>query len=848
MRFAKITRRLVRRRAQLSVFTGLVIICLLAISFIGTQVFMKLDDYASASQDNVPWALSQLEVDQLKLLTALERLTAQDPESLRQVNQRFDAFYSRAGTVAVGRVYDPIQNDSKASQSLAQLQVQILEMEQIMDGSDGVILNNRDALITMTQNTADPIRRLMASGISLNAQINEAERNALTSKLLQVTVLSLLLLVAMASLGVLLWQLYRLYRHRALDNRQTLNRLATILDTSQDAVLVVCPDGCIIDTNRAANDMFFDGAAPPEHAMVSELLKRKDPDGGLSDVSGAALIASCAEGPNLCANLMAQTKDSTTFPVELSADTAMRGGDQVVICFLRNISRRLADQAALLAARDRALSGEQAKARFLSGISHEMRTPLTGILGVLDLLEDTELSEKQRGYAHVMQSSGQILLDQINDVLDMAQTDKGQQQVASDVFDLDALLDTLIAVCRPMARQVGSTLALTPNDAPLGWVRGDPKRVHQVLLNLVSNAIKFTHNGQVTLDACRLAADEAGLANTIEFQVIDTGIGIAEQDQARIFEDFVRLKETHEQPIEGTGLGLGIARNLVVLMNGEIGVESEPGEGSLFWVRLPLPVASVVHPLPETAAVQGQIGPQDILVVDDNDINRAVLSEMLEREGHRVWSASNGAEAVQACNTRRFDTVIMDINMPVMGGADATRAIRSSQGASCEARIVALSAHVSSDTQSDVLAAGVNAVLVKPLRREDLWQALSPGATAHPARAMPSNNVLDPAVLDQLTTGLDPETFTQLVAGVRQQGQALVDDLSKLNTDALPARLHDFAGLCATLGARALHAELVRAEQSLLSGDTARADMALAALPGLWHQTCAAVDQIKAAA
>jgi CheY-like chemotaxis protein len=533
----------------------------------------------------------------------------------------------------------------------------------------------------------------------------------------------------------------------------------------------------------------------------------------------------------------------------MSADKALRGGQDVVICFLRNISRRLADQAALLDARDRALSAEQAKARFLSAISHEMRTPLTGMLGALDLLDSTQLSSKQQTYTHIMHSSGQILLNQINDALEHAQADQSALDLSTNAFDLDEMLDTLLRSQRPMAHKLGNSLALSATSQSMGMVHGDRGRVYQVVMNLVSNAIKFTKRGEITVDVSRSTEDAAGSDGLVEIQVTDTGVGIPERDKARIFEDFVRLDTGGAAKIEGTGLGLGIVRNLVVMMGGDIGVESEPGEGSLFWVRLPLPRAAIARNSPDMAQVSGGSGRQDILVVEDNEINRTVLAELLEKDGHRVWTAEDGADAVAQAEKQCFDTIVMDINMPVMDGLTAARAIRAGQGHSCRSRIIALSAHLSPEIEAQLLDAGMDAALAKPLRRDALARALDPIAkVSAPASPQDESKLIDPLVMDQLTGALDAQSLQQLLDGFHLQGQTLVDDLPTLKGEELPAWLHDFAGLAATLGARALHVTLSKSEVSLKAGDSDAAEAALAALPKLWADTCQSLDRLKSAA
>lgn len=835
MGLASITRRLTRRRAQLTFFSTLALVCLLATAFLATQVVFRLDDYATASRDNVAWSMAQLEVDQLKLLTALQALDPADEGSLAAVHRRFDALYSRHGTISTGTIYQAILDDPDAKGAMLALSGAIRRIEPLMNGSDGSILDARAQLIDEVEAMSTPIRELAFNGLTSDAQAKERERQDLNAKLLQVTGLSLVLLITLMSLAALLWQLYRLYRQRALETRQLLHRLSTILDTSQDAVLVVCPDGCIIDTNRAANAMFFDGAAPETPPQISDILLRKAPDGALAPVSGEKLLASCANGPNLCANVMGQSPTGEIFPVELSADKALRGGHEVVICFLRNISRRLADHAALIAARDRALSSEQAKARFLSMVSHEMRTPLTGILGALDLLGDTPMTEKQKGYTGIMRASGQLLLNQINDALDMAQADQGALSITEEAFDLDIMLDTLLRSQAPRAQQHGTVIRLTRSPTPLGLVCGDRNRVHQVLLNLVDNAVKFTRDGEISIDAVRETGED-GPGDLVEFRVADTGIGIAPADQAAIFEDFVRLDAADAHSADGTGLGLGIVRTLASLLGGEIGMESEPGEGSLFWVRLPLPPVQdrPARPLPEPGAEDAPPEPLDILIVEDNDLNRQVIAELLRRDGHRVTETDTGQDAVNAAQAQAFDVILMDVNMPLLNGPAATRRIRTGGGASGAACILALTAHVTPDIATEVWRAGMDGLLHKPLQPDDLMRALA----RMPRQGSESEAVwFDEDVLGQLTQSLSPQTLCALLDGFDNQGSELLIKARNASREGLIPQIHELAGLAATLGARRLHRHLSKTEASLREGrakDTARH---LGALPELWHRT-----------
>ncbi|WP_371224146.1 hybrid sensor histidine kinase/response regulator [Roseovarius sp. 2305UL8-3] len=838
---AQLGRWRIGRRVQLTLFSGLSALLLVVTIVLTTQVFLQLDDYLTTQKDDLIRSISRLEVEQLKLHESLYRYQPDLPESAVDVEKQIAALTQQADLITSNPEYLDLLGDAAAT-PLGRINDTIQTVEAQLAESSGQSVERQIALERLTANLGTPIAELLDIAVTADRLATLAERRTLENRLLQVSLLSVALLLALMSLTLLLWQLYRLYRHRALENQTTLKRLETILNTSQDAVMVVCPDGRIIDTNRAAEALFFDGDSPSPSTRIDQVLLRKDPNGVVNRVSAEMLQKSCETGPNLCANVIAQTAKGTRLPVELSNDRAKRGGQTVVICFIRNIARRLADQAEVLAARDTALSGEKAKARFLGMISHEMRTPLNGLLGTLDLLQDTKLSKEQAKLTKIMQSSGQALLTQINDALDITQAQQGALSLNDEVFDLDKLVKKLLREQGLSGNLRGNTLhhAPPPTD-PLGVVRGDPNRVHQVLLNLISNAIKFTENGQITIEACRCVPNDPDL---VEFQITDTGIGIDKADHARIFDDFVRL-ESGAQAIEGSGLGLGIVRHLVELMGGDLGLESEPGLGSVFWVRLPLPPASEsTRPEPRQATLPDV--PMDILIVEDNPINRTVLEEMLRQDGHRVWQATNGAEGVELATEQRFDLILMDISMPVMDGSEAARRIRQGNGISANSRILALSAH---PTPTLATSPGIDGVLMKPLRRAELRAALAgvplnkvdPGA--HP--------MIDPQRLKELRTSLSDDKISDLLDGFEAEGDALFSRLPALTPDdpaPLITDLHQFAGLAATVGAMRLQQALGSAETALHSGEHDSITSSLSILPSIWAETQAHLSRRRKAA
>ena len=834
-------RRLLNRNSQLVLFSGVSVLCLVFTIVLATQVFFRLDSYATARSDNVPWTMAQLKVDQLKLLDALQSVDPDTPRTLTMLNRRLDAFYSRQSALMSGPSYSDIRQEPRVQEALRKIAGTVAELDRVIIENPGTIIANRPALEKQIRSLNGDISTLNKISIAQDTRIRETDRRALITKLAQVTWLSVLLLVALLSLTVLLWRLYRLYRKRALENRSTLNRLATILNTSQDAVLVVNEAGEILDTNPAANAMFFGDTPSQGRGPVHHHLLRKQPDGSLMPVDGARLMKSCEDGPNLCANLVAQSAQGAQFPVELSADVAWRGGHPVVICFIRNITRRLADQAEILAARDIALATERDKARFLAMVSHEMRTPLNGMIGALDLLQDTPLTPGQQGYIRLMQSSGELLQNQVSDALDIVRAHKGELRLTRDAFDLPTLLDDLVQARQPVALERGNRVVLHPPQPAIGSVTGDRARLHQVLLNLIDNADKFTRDGRIEITA------EAQGDDLIAFRISDTGIGIAPKDQDRIFEDFVRLDTPGSETVEGTGLGLGIVRHLVRLMDGELSVDSTPGKGSVFSVCLPLPRADT--PLTANDVLPPETHPcpsKRVLVVEDNETNLLLLRDMLTRDGHHVTIARNGKDGVEAAKASRFDLILMDINMPVMDGRQAARRIRQSGTGSALARILALTAF---DSVESADWGEFDDVLHKPIRLALLRHALR--GEALPAAAHTSSGPLDHARLDELRTAFSDQRVDALLDGLTREAEALIGDLpSELPEDtvAFIDQLHQLAGLAATLGALPLQAGLNRVEDNLNMGKADEAMRAINALPGLWHAAQDEITQLRRAA
>ena len=598
-------------------------------------------------------------------------------------------------------------------------------------------LSKAPAGIALTRSSTDGVvrlnsyRRLTRYPLVVSAAL--AEEDILEDWWLEARVqlagTAALLLFALA-LGVWLILEFRYRLSTEARAAETAADYRLLADNSTDLILRVALDGTCRYASPACLSLF--GVAPEQMVGTNLLTRRGRTDRPELRDAFRRLSAGEERARILTKSLR---PDGRLLQLEANMQRALTvDGTHEIVAVVRDVTEQQGVAEALKAARDEAVSANKAKSNFLATVSHEIRTPMNGILGFADILLRSDLTDAQRRGALLIQDSGKSLLTILNDVLDLSKIEAGRLELERVPVCLPGLADGALSILRSQAdaKALSLRLDLAP-DLP-EWIEADPTRLRQILLNLLSNALKFTDQGGVVL-AIRRDGDR------LRFSVSDTGIGIAKDQQSLLFQQFSQLHRSSVHQFGGTGLGLAISKRLVEAMpDGEIGVESEAGQGATFWFAAALP--TVPKPAaPEIPAPVGRDGgAAHILVAEDLFINQAVIESILTDAGHTVRFANNGAEAVAAVARERFDLILMDMEMPELDGIGATRAIRQSLGPMRDVPIIAVTANALESEAQRCRDAGMNDHLTKPIDRTALLAAIgrwtvATGAVARTAGA-----------------------------------------------------------------------------------------------------------------
>ncbi len=505
-------------------------------------------------------------------------------------------------------------------------------------------------------------------------------------------------------------------------------RYRAIIDTAVDAIIVINRFGQIESFNRAAEEIF----GYPAAEVIGENVKLLMPEPDQTRHDGY-LAAYRATGERkiigIGREVAGRRKDGSAVPLELSiAEWRDIDGQKCFTGVMRDVTFRNAQARALkeaIAAAEKARieaeSANHAKTDFLAVMSHELRTPLTSISGFTDLLTRTgKLTRQQRRYVELVRTANAALITIVNDILDFSKVEAGQMELERRAFSSTALIRNSLAIVRVTANAKRLVLDHAVDRGVPEWLIGDHGRVRQVLLNLLDNAVKFTDAGSIFVHVAREPAIDG--RERIRISVADTGIGIPAERRHRLFKTFSQADSSVSRRYGGTGLGLAICKRLVELMDGEIGVISEVGKGSTVWFTAYLPHGS--RPAKETdlevRPERAKLGAARILVVDDLDTNREIVEAYLEDTGYHVDTVDSGIEAIQMLGSQHYDLILMDIQMPIMDGAAATRRIRAMPPPIGDIPIIAMTGNVLPQQVKAFLEAGMNDHVGKPIERAKL--------------------------------------------------------------------------------------------------------------------------------
>ena len=545
------------------------------------------------------------------------------------------------------------------------------------------------------------------------------------------------------------------------DVAEEASRRRALFEKDRDGIFVLNTDGSVFEANPRFAEML--GYTP------EELTRLHIWDWERNCTPTELLQMASAVGPE--GEIFETTqhrRDGTSYPAEIRSSRVEWGGQTYIMCSVRDITERkqlseelerhrnhlteLVDQRTLelAAARDEAESANRAKSTFLATMSHEIRTPMNAIIGLAHLLEREVTTPRQRERIGKITTAARRLLHIINDILDLSKIEADKTVLEIIDFAVGATCEHAVSLVRESAQQQGLGLAVEIDPRLPPMLRGDPGRIEQILVNFLSNAVKFSERGTITLRATRM--DDGETPDTparLRLEVEDQGIGLNAEQQAKLFKPFEQADSSTTRKYGGTGLGLAISRGLVELMGGQIGADSAPGRGSRFWVVLPLaqgdagmPARSADQdPLPDANAFASWLLANrsgcHVLLAEDNTLNQEIASELLQNVGLRVTIAQNGQEAVTMAGQAHFDLILMDLSMPVMGGLEAAATIRTLPGQAATP-ILALTANAFKEDRQRCLEAGMNDHLAKPVTPTTLYQALArwlPGASPRPAAA-----------------------------------------------------------------------------------------------------------------
>ncbi|CUH66536.1 Sensor protein EvgS precursor [Thalassovita gelatinovora] len=817
-------------------WVGLACSLLIAVVFL-TNTLWRIADILEQRHNQTRYqsaVVSEIEIDLTRLhdLSELALMSAPGDGAFERLRLEFadvrsrieDAQEKRNGWTEPGET--PLERLIKA-------QVDFLaQFQPVMELPDAEIAHQLGAMIVAIDRLGRARGVAVTDYLIVVQSLMEDNNHALFGALKQFAVSTAAIMVFLVVVIVLDGTLLLKLRQKNGVITRAINNLRAAVETSRDASVVLNAEGVVVSFSSAAEKLFgvdqnkakgrpftdFMISALPEKETLnrfSDWVKAPPKwfkDGGRLDMEG-------------------KKPDGGPFPIEVGFGI-LKGADNedMLIASIRDLTAQAEREKTLMQARNEALQAERAKSRFLSSMSHEMRTPLNGVLASLDLMRETTLlNARQLELAGIIERCGDDALEQVQNVLELTRLDAmANTPVELAPFAPAALLNKLVVRAESRARLGRNVLKFESNVPNTLLVEGAEVLFRQIMQNLLSNAIKFTSGGKIKVT---LSAEDVGDGNlAIRASVIDTGIGIASEDLERIFGNFETIRESYSTFNSGTGLGLSIVQHSAELMNARISVDSTPGKGSEFaleveWPKVEGTADNLATLKRRNVKDQEKSALMDILVVEDNEINRRMLVDMLRAKGHSVAEAVDGLEGVSMGRDTAYDLILMDISMPKLDGVGATRMLRQA-GKSRNVPIVAVTAHSQPEHLKEFLDSGMDRVLTKPLRMSTLDQ-LFQDLGAIPSRTdngpeqeehddMQSQvdvaKMIDQDVFNGLLDMLDAESLGSYLDQFERDAEAVLPAyLAALDANDFAtarAEAHRCAGGAAVIGAAEVHSVL----------------------------------------
>lgn len=677
---------------------------------------------------------------------------------------------------------------------------------------DAALDENNYGALTQLQEEAIPYQNLLVEALDNMTRLQrEANEKALSKTFTAYQATRNLMLVLSVLATLLAAMVAVLVSRRMLKQTRQIEiekqKYHTLFETNSDAVVILDETG-FTDCNSATLTMFgMDSIDDFLNSPISRLGTSVQADGTSALEHANHAIAQARSEGHAIMDWQGKRQDGSVFLAEIAMHAMQLEGKPVIQAIMRDVSARRAAEAAKEAAREAALQMARAKSEFVANVSHEIRTPMHGILGMSGLLLKTPLDGQQREYITTLKSSAESLLTIINDILDFSKIEAGKMAVEEVAFSPARLVQGVVALFQARALEKNLQLTLNlPASLPPALL-GDPTRIRQILLNLVDNAIKFTHEGEVVLHA---TFETAGDRVDCQFSVRDSGIGMSAETQTRLFQAFSQADTSTTRRYGGTGLGLAVSHQLAGLMGGRLSVDSTPDAGSCFTLALTLPLTTL--PLAELPTQPVTRLEGRILVVEDHPVNQKVLAHQLRETGLQHGIATSGSQALKMLETEPYDLVLMDWQMPEMDGLEATRRIRSLPTGMRNIPIIALTANANSGFREACLEAGANDYLSKPYSEAALTALL---AQYLPGPVTPPPPLLNLPALHARYPGnpkLVDELFTMFISTTEASVTVLEQAIENQDAACCLKEAHALKGAAASVMAAEVQALAARIE------------------------------------